>query len=117
MEEKGGEFKQILDHKRFLSEVEQGIKFANRELIHNRIPNLSKDDILSFAVSVGRLRAHYLEAAFRLAVNAEGETPSEAHINELKKLRVMYEEARLAFDALNYALEKGYIDLDEIQDK
>lgn len=117
MSEKGGEFQKILEYKRFLNEVEQAIQFANREIINKRIPNLCKDDILTFAVSVGRLRAHYLEAAFKLAVNESGEPPNDDTIDELSHRRTMYEEARKAFDALNYAIERGYVDLEGLTKK
>lgn len=112
MAETQDEYQQLIEQKRFLGEVEQGIRFANREIIHQRIPSLSKDTILSFAVAAGRLRARYLEAAFKLGVNEDGDPPDQAEINELKNRREMYLEAREAFEALREAIEKGYIDVE-----
>ncbi len=115
MESKGGEYQQIIEFKRFSDDIEQAIRFANREIIHKRIPNLCRDDILSFAVTVGRLRARYLEAAFKLAVNEHGDPPNQAEITELKTRREMFEEGKSAFEALSYAIERGYIDVKELQ--
>ncbi len=106
------EYKELLKHKHFLDEVEQGVRFANTELIHQQIPVLGKDNILAFAVAVGRLRASYLDAAFKLGMDETGEMPKPEIVEELKRRRELYEEARMAFDALRDAIEKGYIDVD-----
>lgn len=108
------DYHNLMAQKRFLGEVEQGIRFANREIIHKIIPKIDKDSILSFSVAVGRLRARYLDAAFKLGVNDRGDPPDQSQINELRNRREMFEEARLAFDALRDAIEKGYLDIDGI---
>ena len=112
MAETQDEYQQLMVQKRFLGEVEQGIRFANREIIHQRIPSLSKDTILSFAVAVGRLRARYLEAAFKLGVNEDGDPPDQTEINELRNRREMFLEAKEAFESLREAIEKGYVDVE-----
>lgn len=108
-----GSYQEILEQKRFLAEIEQGIRFANREIIRKQVPHIDRDRILSFAVAVGRLRARFLEAAFRLGDDDHGEPPKEAEIKELKLRREMFEEARQAFESLTDAMMKGYIMLDE----
>ncbi len=110
------DYQELLAQKRFLGEVEQGIRFANREIIHKIIPQVDKDGILSFAVAVGRLRARYLAAAFKLGGNDHSDPPDKSEINELKMRREMYEEARLAFEALREAIEKGYLDVEGLKD-
>ena len=106
------EYRDLLKHKHFLDEVEQGIRFANSEIIHQKIPMLGKDNILAFAVAVGRLRANYLEAAFELGLDEMGEMPAPQIVEELKRRRELYEESRMAFEALREAIEKGYVDVD-----
>lgn len=103
------ELQELKNHQRFLAEVEQGVRMANREVIHERIPGLTKETFLALAVSVGRLRARHLAAAFALAVNEHGDPPDQAEIADLRNRREMYEEARAAFDSLREAIEKGYI--------
>ena len=106
------DYQHLMAHKRFLGEVEQGIRFANREIIHDRIPELNKDTILAFAVAVGRLRARYLEEAFKIGVNEHGDAPEPEKIAEIRLRREMFEEARSAFEALRYAIERGYVDVE-----
>ncbi len=109
------DYKQLQVQKRFLGEIEQGIRLANRELIHKKIPGLNKDTILTFAVAVGRLRASYLEMAVKMPVGEHGDRPDQAYIDELHRKRAMFEEAKIGFDALRDAIEKGYIDVEELK--
>lgn len=113
MADKADDYQKLLNQKRFLGELEQGIRFANREIIHDLIPILNKETFLSFAVSVGRLRAQYLRAAFDLATqHGHQHVPDRVQIDELRARREMYEEAKGAFDALREAIEKGYVDVE-----
>lgn len=114
MSEGHDDYQSLLVQKRFLGEVEQGIRFANREVIHKLIPAITKDNVLAFAVAVGRVRARYLEAAFNLGISEHGDTPDQSEIDELKIRREMYEEAKAAFEALRDAIEKGYLDVQGI---
>jgi len=107
-----GDYKDLLRQKHFLGEIEQAIRFANTELIHRQIPILNKDTILAFAVQVGKLRANYLEAAFKVGLHEGPEAPTDDVINDIKRKRELYEVGRLAFDALRDAIEKGYVDIE-----
>jgi len=112
IDEHSDDYKKTMLQKRFLNEIEQGIRIANREIIHSRIPKLNKNSVLAFAVSIARLRAHYLDAAFSAAGTDTGEPLSAEQINSMRLHREAYEEAKEAFEALRYALEQGYVDLD-----
>ncbi len=116
MGERKDDFHELLDQKRFLGEIEQGVRLANREIIQAAIPDLTKDAILALAVVVGRLRARYLKAAFGLSVSDEGEIPNSADIAEVRKRRENFEEARDAFEALRNAIEKGYANVRDTAD-
>lgn len=94
---------------RLLMEMETAISAANREVIHNQIPALTKERILPFAISVAKLRARYLDAAFSFSEK----DASDADIAELRHHREAYEEARDAFGALTHAIERGYVDIGE----
>ncbi len=105
------DFKATMEQKRFLNEIEQGIRVANREIIHDRIAKVTKDTVLSFSIAVARLRARYLEAAFRIGSSEHGDPPDQKEIEALRTHREMYEEAKTAFEALRYAIERGYVDV------
>lgn len=111
------DYAELLSEKRFLSEIEQDIRAANTRIIHERIPTLSRETIHSFAVAVGRLRARYLEAAFKLGVNEQGDPPADSAVKELRLRREMFEEARAAFEALRDAILKGYVDVEGLNRK
>lgn len=102
---------EVAKQRRFLLEIEQGIRVANREVIHERIPPISVDAVMPFAVSVARLRARYLEAAFKFSEKEQGDPLNAEEIEELRQARLMYAEARDAFEALRTAIERGYVDL------
>ncbi len=97
-------------NRRFLLEVEQGIRISNNEVIHSKIPPVNAERMLSFAVSVSKLRLSYIEAAFAFAdgTYADGEEGVQ-EVKELKLHRQRFEEARDAFIALQRAIELGYI--------
>jgi len=111
-----GNYQSIIQLKHFMEELEQGIRFANREIINKRIQGIDKAKILNFSVVVGRLRARYLEAAFKLSADEDTAPPDHSEIEELRNKRLMYEEARDAFEALRYAIERGYLDIEPAED-
>jgi hypothetical protein len=96
----------------FAKEIEQAIALANREVIHQRLPALNAAKILPFAVLVARIRTRYLELAFGLAEKSKGEVYQDSDLADLKRWRETYDEARLAFEALMHAIERGYIALE-----
>jgi hypothetical protein len=103
-----------LKHQRhFLHEVEKGIREANVAIIHGLIPELGPDSFLRFATVVARLRADYLQAALHLSRAVEQDAARDEALGELRRHREAYEEARAAFDALQRAIEKGYVDMRE----
>ncbi|MCH7486342.1 MAG: hypothetical protein IIC04_05075 [Proteobacteria bacterium] len=94
----------------FLKEIEQLVQVTNREILNQRIPPITRENILPLVVSVARLRGNYLAEAFRVADG--GEAPALTEIQALKTHRETYEEAKTAFEALIHAIERGYVDLD-----
>ncbi|MEJ2121283.1 MAG: hypothetical protein P8Z76_11365 [Alphaproteobacteria bacterium] len=99
---------------RYFTETEQGIRVANQEVIHGKIPQLDQERAFAFAVTVARLRAEYLEAALDLCGKAGSELPDAAAMDGLRQKREIFEEARAAYDALSHAIDVGYIDIGRI---
>ena len=107
------DYRKLMNQKRFLNDIEQGIRIANREIIDKRIPEITRDTVLTFAVAIARTRARYLEAAFRAAESDKGEPLDESEVKQLRTHREAYEESRAAFDALRYAIEQGYVGVED----
>jgi hypothetical protein len=96
--------------KRLLDEVEHGVREANRAVIGQRIPEVTRDGLLRLATVVARLRAEYIACALGLGRETRGEVSGE-EIARLGRLRVAYDEARLAFEALERCVQRGYVDI------
>jgi hypothetical protein len=96
--------------KRLLDEVEHGVREANRAVIGQRVPELTRDAFLRLATVVARLRAEYLAAALSLGKDTRGPVSAE-EIARLATLRSAYDETRMAFEALERALSRGYVDI------
>jgi hypothetical protein len=91
----------------FIDEIERSIRAANREILHQRIPQLDQQSFVKMAHHVARLRASYLEAALA----SESDPSTASWVTLLREQREAYEEAREAFDALQRAIERGYVDI------
>jgi hypothetical protein len=97
-------------NRRFLLQVEQTIRLANNEVIHQQISPVTSDRMLSFAVTLAKLRAEYIKAAFDFAdAKHEEGAGIESEINELCLLRKKFEEVRCAFLAIQRGIELGYV--------
>ena len=96
----------LRNHLHFVSEVQQAIQLANREVLNPVVSPLSEEKIVSLSVHVAKRRAAYLSAALDLA-RSEDERPSG---DTLRTLRLEYEESRDAFAELMTTIERGYVD-------
>ena len=50
----------LAKNQRFLREIEQAIRLSNNEVIHNRIPPITSERMLTVAVAVAKMRAQYI---------------------------------------------------------
>ena len=95
---------------RFLAQLEHAVRLTNNEIIHKRVPPINSERMISFAQVVARLRAQYIEAAFKFADVKQGDgVAGAAEIDELNLYRSQFETAREAFIALQRAIELGYM--------
>ncbi len=100
----------LAKNRRFLQEAEQIIRTTNNQIIHEEIPPINTERMISFATVIAKLRAQYIDAAFKCTGGETGSTvASSDQIEELRKCRVQFEEARDAFIALQRAIELGYV--------
>jgi hypothetical protein len=95
--------------RQFLEQLNLSVAVANREVIHQQIPNLNKETFQQLAVMVAKFRANYLEAAINLS-SSPGSCDSEC-LADLRRKRELYDEGRAAFEALERAIERGYVDI------
>lgn len=88
--------------------LEQQRRVINQETISSKISIPAIEDFNPILSMVADVRAAYLEALFDLAKERDG-MPTVEQIRKLQELRVSYTELVDATNALETALERGYI--------
>jgi hypothetical protein len=97
--------------RRFLEEVERSIRVANRDILQETIPELNQERFVQMALRVARLRASYLQVALGSERDPDSAPGASAWATRLREHREAFEEACAAFDALQRAIERGYVDI------
>ena len=98
------------DSKRLLLELEKIRRDINREIMNPVIPELSLASMRPLITLAARARLAYLQALMDLAKQPP-ETPSQEQITLLGRRRETYEELRAAVNALETAIDRGYLDV------
>lgn len=100
-----------LDHNRLLLEIDNRIRELNRRIINPVIPELALDDLSPVLKLVAMARAAYLKELFDLAGVVGEQIPSPGQVTKLSHLRTTYEELVTGVQALESAIERGYLDV------
>lgn len=99
-----------LQNRRFTIQLEEAIRAANLEVIGPLLPDINVESVLPIAVMTAKMRARYLAEAFKLRDSlGEDGFPRDEEIEKLKKFRLAYDEAQAVVQALEHAIERGYV--------
>ena len=101
-----------MSNSRLLLELNKSIKDLNRSIINPEIKELKLQDLAPVIEMVARARAAYLKQMFEIANNLEEKTPSTEQLKRLQHLRVSFEELSKGSQALETAIERGYLDVE-----
>jgi hypothetical protein len=99
------------DKNRLLLEIEQVIRTANKDAINPVIDELSVEGLRPVMNMVASSRAEYLRELCDLADLCQNNAPTPEHINKLRNLRQVYEELLKGAQALEAAIDRGYLDI------
>lgn len=99
------------DNNRLLIELEKRIRDLNREIINPTIPALGVDDLTPVMQLVARARATYLAELFAITAAVDEGLPNGDQLNTLRRLRLTYEELLQGAQALETAIQRGYLDV------
>ncbi|MDX2504795.1 MAG: hypothetical protein QNL62_10005 [Gammaproteobacteria bacterium] len=102
-----------LDINRLLIQFEKSVREINRDEINPKILELTLTDLNPVVLMVAHARAHYLKMLFDLASSSSGKIPSPEQMSNLKTLRENYEELVKGSKALETAIERGYLDIQD----
>ncbi|CCQ72738.1 hypothetical protein [Magnetospira sp. QH-2] len=89
--------------------METAVKQANREILDPMIPELTAETIKPIVDATARMRGEYLMALFAVADTVSSGNLSMSSVERLRELRVAYDELAHAFQALETAIERGYL--------
>jgi hypothetical protein len=99
-----------LDSNRLLLELEKIRRGINREIMNPAIPELNVDSLRPIITMAARARLSYLQELIDIA-KISPDMPSHEQITMLARQREAYEELRAAVNALETAIERGYLDV------
>ena len=100
-----------MDNNRLLLQLEKSLRDINRSVINPEFEKLSISDLEPVLTLVAKARADYLKNMFTISVECPDSLPSEEVITQLKASRLCYEELVAASQALETAIERGYLDV------
>ena len=99
------------DNNRLLLQLEQAIRRLNQEIISPVLPELSLAGLNPVMSMVAKTRANYLQELFELAGSCEDSVPDAGQIENLRTLRRTYEEMVAGAQAIETAIQRGYLDV------
>ena len=92
-------------------ELERDIRAINRETINPVIPELTLEGLRPFLRLVALARARYLEAVVGLGDRKPDGRLEPDQLSHLEELRREYNELSAAAQALETAIQRGYLDV------
>ncbi len=95
---------------RLLLELEKIRRDVNREVMNPAIPTLSVEDFRPIVTMAARARLSYLQELIDIT-RLNPDMPSHEQIQMLARQRETYDELRQAVNALETAIERGYLDV------
>ena len=101
------------DKNRLLMEIEHAIRAINHQVINPQISELTIDDLRPVLYLVANARARYLKALVELGAHEQGAEgrPDAAQFDQLRRLREEYDELVSGAQALETAIQRGYLDV------
>ena len=96
---------------RLLMELERSMRSINREIINPVIQELTTDSLRPVIRMVALARARYLKAVVDLGRKHPDGNLDSIQLEQLERLRREYEELASAAQALETAIQRGYLDV------
>ena len=101
-----------MDNQRLLLSLEQERRSINRETINPVIQELDLDSLRPIIKMIAEVRAAYIKSLVELAQKNDG-IPTDDEIKSLTTLRKSFTELVDAANAMETAIERGYINVPE----
>ena len=102
---------QDFERNRLKLQIENTIKELNQQVINPVFPELKLSDLEPILTLVARARADYLKELFKVTLASGTGLPEAEQVDSLEEHRTRYEELLKASQALEHAIERGYLDV------
>lgn len=99
------------DSNRMLLEFEQQLRIVNREVLNPLVEEITVDDLCPVIRMVANARGAYLTELITIAKTTGGEMPADPQIKSLQQYRIRYDQLVAAAQALETAIQRGYLDV------
>jgi len=96
---------------RLIIQFEDTVKQINKEIIDPEIPSLTLDKLSPVIGLAARARAAYLKELFNTAADSGDDMPSSEQTEKIRNLRITYEEYAAGAQALEIAIQRGYLEI------
>lgn len=102
-----------IENKRLLIELERIMKEVNRETLNPLFSELTPGDILPIMEMVAKARGSYIKELFKLSkLSNQGQQLNAELVKDLRFSRLIFDELVEAYQALDIAIEHGYLDVE-----
>ena len=101
-----------IDKNRLLLELSKSIRDINYDIINPSISDVNMEELAPILEMVARSRAVYLTDMYDLAKNVGDGLPTKEQMLKLRESREMFEELLHAAQAVEVAVERGYLGVD-----
>ena len=98
-------------NKRLSIEIDRAMSLINKDAINPLIPELSIKDIEPIMELVAKARGEYIKELCNITKEFGDKQPLPEHVKKLKAKRKVFEEFISAYQALDTAIERGYLDV------
>ncbi|WP_260293998.1 hypothetical protein [Sedimenticola hydrogenitrophicus] len=99
------------DNNRILLEIDKIIRELNREIINPAFQELTVADLSPVLKLVARARSAYLKELLDIAHIAGDGLPPPEQVKQLQRLRLTFEELVKGSQAIETAIQRGYLDV------
>ena len=101
----------IQSNKRLLLELDKHRRDINKETINSSVDDLNLDKLMPVVDMVAKSRAAYISELMKLSNGGPDSSPSLKEMDQLREKRSEFEELVAATNALEVAIERGYVDI------
>ncbi|MFT7472121.1 MAG: hypothetical protein ACI8XU_002018 [Kiritimatiellia bacterium] len=101
----------IQSNKRLLLELDKHRRDINKIAINSNVDDLNLDKLKPIVNMVANSRAAYIGELMKLSNSTSDSSPSIKEMDQLREKRTEFEELVAATNALEVAIERGYVDI------